>query len=242
MTYLVKGKDAALSVGQTFSSNTPQAPIAALMLAATMDRHGKRADAIALLQATQAKTQSSPVTMLLSKYYVADKTPQKAMALLEGWTKSHPDDADARFGLAQLYGTANNFPAALQQFEWLATKRPNDSIILNNLAWLYSQKKDPRAQAIAERAYRAAPGSGSVADTLGWIMVGKGDTAGGLKYLQQASQASPADATIQYHFAVALTKSNRSADARIILEKLVNSDASADVKQSAKTLLAQMKG
>jgi putative PEP-CTERM system TPR-repeat lipoprotein len=242
MTYLVKGKDAALNVGQTFSGNTPQAPIGALMLAATMDRHGKRADAIVLLQATQAKTQSSPVAMLLSKYYVADKTPQKAMALLEGWTKSHPDDTDARFGLAQLYGSANNFPAALQQFEWLATKRPNDSVILNNLAFLYSAKKDPRAQSIAERAYRAAPQSGSVADTLGWILVSKGDTAGGLKYLQQASQASPGDATVQYHFAVALTKSNRGTDARVILEKLVNSDASPDVKQSAKTLLAQMKG
>jgi|GEM_PF-3773687 len=242
MTYLVKGKDAALRVGQTFSSNTPQAPVPVLLLAGAMDRHGKRADAIALLQATQAKTQSAPVTMLLSKYYVAEKTPQKATALLEGWTKAHPDDADARFGLAQLYGTAANYPAALQQFEWLATKRPNDTVVLNNLAWLYSQKKDPRAQAIAERAYRAAPGSGSVADTLGWILVGKGNIAGGLKYLQQASQASPGDATVQYHFAVALTKSNRNADARVILQKLVNSDASPDVKQSAKTLLAQMKG
>ena len=242
MTYLVNGKDAALSVGQTFSSNTPQAPVAAIMTASVMDRHGKGADAVALLEATQAKTPASAVTMLLSKHYVADKNPRKAIALLELWTKSHPDDADARFGLAQLYGSSNNFPAALQQFEWLSTKRPNDSVVLNNLAWLYSEKKDPRAQAIAERAYRAAPQSGSVADTLGWILVGKGDMAGGLRYLQQASQASPGEAAIQYHFAVALTKNNRAADARVILLKLVNSDASPDVKRSAKALLVQMKG
>jgi len=78
---------------------------------------------------------------MLLRNICSRKDSTEGNALLEGWTKAHSDDADARFGLAQLYGTAANYPAALQQFEWLATKRPNDTVVLNNLAWLYSQRR-----------------------------------------------------------------------------------------------------
>ena len=56
-----KGKDAALAVGQTFTSNTPQAPVGAIMTASTMERHGKRDDAVALLEVTQARAPTSAV-------------------------------------------------------------------------------------------------------------------------------------------------------------------------------------
>jgi putative PEP-CTERM system TPR-repeat lipoprotein len=243
MTYLVKGKDAALAVGQTFSSNTAQLPAYAIMTASAMERHGKHAEAVALLETTNAKAPSSAVTLILSKYYVGEKNLKKAIALMEIWIKSHPDDADARFGLAQLYGSVGAMPQALQQFEWLQTKRPTDSIVFNNLAWLYSQKNDPRAQAMAEKAYELSPKSGSVADTLGWILENKGDTAGGLKYLQQANQESPEDASVQYHFAYALVKANRQVDARALLGKVMNSNsAPPDIKRSAQSLLAKIGG
>jgi putative PEP-CTERM system TPR-repeat lipoprotein len=243
MTYAVKGKDAALAIGQSFHSNTAQTPSGAIMTAAALERRGKRSDAIALLESVQAKSPSATVALLLSRYYAGDKNPKKAIALLETWIKTHPDDADARMGLAQLYGGIGGFAQALQQFEWLAPKRPNDPVVFNNLAWLYSQKNDPRAQAMAEKAYKLAPQSGSIADTLGWILETKGDATGGLKYLQQASQLSPDDASIQYHFAFALVKANRQSEAHTILNKVAKSDtAPADVKQSARELLAKIKG
>lgn len=241
MTYLVKGKDAALAVGKTFASNTAQVPAAALMTAAALDRHDKHGEAVALLETTQAKTPTAPVALLLSKYYVDDKNPRKAIAVLEPWVKSHPDDVDARFGLAQLYGGTGALQQALEQFEWLQAKQPANPIVFNNLAWLYSQKNDPRAQAMAEKAYKLSPQSPSIADTLGWILETKGDTSGGFRYLQQASQADPNDPSVQYHFAFALVKANRQADARPILSKVVKSGtAPPDIKQLAQALLAKI--
>jgi len=71
-------------------------------------------------------------------------------------------------------------------------------------------------------------------------LVSKGDTAGGLKYLQQASQASP---EMRRSVIISPSRSPRATERGRPRhpQKLVNSDASPDVKQSAKTLLAQMK-
>jgi Flp pilus assembly protein TadD len=178
---------------------------------------------------------------MLSKYYVGDKNPAKATSLLESWVKTHPDDADARMGLAQLYGGRGAVALAVHQFEWLAAKRPNDPLVFNNLAWLYSQQKDPRAQAMAEKAYKLAPRSGAIADTLGWILENRGDNAGALKYLQQASANQSGDPAVQYHFAFALVKANRAGEARPILNKVVKADnAPPDIKQSAQSLLSKI--
>ena len=43
---------------------------------------------------------------------------------------------------------------------------------LNNLATAYQQEKNPLALEYAEKAYKLAPDSPAVLDTLGWILVG----------------------------------------------------------------------
>jgi putative PEP-CTERM system TPR-repeat lipoprotein len=241
MTYQVKGQAAALAVGQTFPGNTARSPVAAVLTADAMAKAGKVADAIALLEATQTKSPSPDSVMLLAKYYQVDNQAPKAIAVLEAWTIAHPIDVDARFGLAQLYGSAANYPKALAEFEWLATRRPTDAVVANNLAWLYSQKGDPRARAMGEKAFSLAPQSSAVADTLGWILENQGDTAGALKYLKIAGSEAPDDQGIQYHLAYALTKMNQPADARPILRKLVNSStADGGIRAQAKQLLEKI--
>ncbi len=194
------------------------------------------------LKATQAKAPHAAVAMLLSKYYVAEKNPQKATALLEGLDQVASRRCRCAVWPGATLRRRGAMPQALQQFEWLATKRPSDTVVLNNLAWLYSQKKDPRAQPWPESLQtRAAIGFGR--RYAGLDHESKGDTAGGLKYLQQANQASPDDVSVQYHFAFALAKANRKADARAMLGKVVSSNsAPPDIKQSAQSLLAKIGG
>ena len=111
---------------------------------------------------------------------------------------------------AQVDSATGQLDKALAQYEWLATQRPDNPLILNNLAYLYDSKHDPRARPTAEKAMKLAPASGSVADTLGWILIEQGDTADAAKYLGQASASRPADSTIQYHYAVLLRRRVRA--------------------------------
>lgn len=73
---------------------------------------------------------------------------------------------------------------------------------------------DPRAQETAEKAVQLSPNHPAYADTLGWILVGKGRTEAGLRYLREARLRSPEDAEIRFHLAYALNKIDRKDEAR----------------------------
>ena len=70
---------------------------------------------------------------------------------------------------------------------------------LNNLAWLYYERKDPRALEIAKKAYELAPNSAPIADTYGWILVEKGEIAKGIEILSKAVQLAPDNKEIADH-------------------------------------------
>jgi tetratricopeptide (TPR) repeat protein len=239
-TYLAKGADAALAASERVTDEK-SGPAAALMAADVMEAHNNRAAAIALLEKWQLQSPSGPTAAMLAAMYQRDNRPGKALALLEAWTSAHPGDVDARYVLAGEDSAAGKFDQALAQYEWLETQRPENPMILNNLAWLYDWKHDPRARPAAEKAMKLAPASGSIADTLGWILAEEGDTATALKYLAQASKNEPGDATIQYHYAVALSKTGNSVQARGVLQKLINlKTIHADTKSEAQLLLVKL--
>jgi predicted Zn-dependent protease len=99
---------------------------------------------------------------------------------------------------------------------------------------------DPRARKMAEKAYQLAPGTPGIADTLGWIMTSQGDVPNGMKYLQVALTGMPQDPDVQYHFAMALSKSNKTADARAMVQKALASPADFESKPEATQLLNRL--
>jgi Flp pilus assembly protein TadD len=120
----------------------------------------------------------------------------------------------------------------------LAT-RPNDAIALNNLAWIYSQRDDKRARALAQRAYLLAP-SPQAADTLGWILTRAGDAGLGTLLLRRAAQQLTRDPAVQYHLAVALKASGHAADASAVLGALLAKAGPFDERDRARALQAEL--
>ncbi len=241
LIYLAKGADAALAASQAVTGDkTGQA--AALMTADVLEGNNNRAGAIALLEKRQAQSPSSAVAVKLAGLYQRDKHLDKASSLLASWTAAHPADVEARFALALVDSATGKLNDALAQYEWLQTQKPDNPVILNNLAWLYDWKHDPRARGIAEKAIRLAPASGSVADTLGWILAEQGDAVSAAKYLAQASASQPADSTIQYHYAVVLSKTGKADQARDVLQKLLKLNTEPETKSQAQLLLVKLGG
>jgi putative PEP-CTERM system TPR-repeat lipoprotein len=241
LTYLGKGTDAALAASQAVTGDkTGEAAV--LMTAGVLAANNNRAGAIALLEQRQAKSPSGAIVVRLAGLYQADKRFDQGLSLLDSWTAAHPADVDARFMLAQVDSAAGRLDKAFAQYQWLATQRPDNPVVLNNLAFLYDVKHDPRARATAEKAIKLAPASGSVADTLGWILAEQGDAAGAAKYLAQASASQPADATIQYHYAVVLSKTGKAGQARDVLQKLLKLNVQPDTKNQAQLLLVKLGG
>ena len=72
-------------------------------------------------------------------------------------------------------------------------------------------------------------------------MLAQGDADKAVTYLTAANVSAPADPAIQYHLAVALSRTGRGADAQAMLEKLIGSGAAFADKAQAEKLLAELK-
>jgi putative PEP-CTERM system TPR-repeat lipoprotein len=240
LSYEGKGPVAALAAARTIARTNLDSPIGDLLVAELMVRDGQAAEAISLLERTYEKKTTLPVLLNLTELYERNGAHNRAIAELEKWTKVRPSDIDPRLKLAQIHTQARNYRAATEQFEWLVKQRPTDPVMLNNLAWAYGRTGDPRARATAENAYRRAPGLPMISDTLGWILTAQDNAEEAMKYLQTALREIPGDPDVQFHYALGLSKTQKTADARTMLLKLLASNADFDSKPDAKQLLDRL--
>ena len=124
----------------------------------------------------------------------------------------HADDRTTRLYFANSLLAEKDFPASTAQFEQLLKLTPNHPVVMNNLAWLYQQQKDPRALGMAEQANKAAPADPIILDTLGWILVEHGKLERAVPLLKQAAALAPANTDIRDHLGVALGKSGKAGN------------------------------
>ncbi|MEO7577481.1 MAG: XrtA/PEP-CTERM system TPR-repeat protein PrsT [Massilia sp.] len=162
---------------------------------------------------------------------------KEADARLQQWRHDYPNDLVLATYAANELIEAKQYKPAAELMRGILKKAPGSVMLLNNLAWVYQQDKDPRALETAEAAYKLNPENPNSADTLGWLLVEQGGTARALPLLQKAVAQAPARTGYRYHLAVALSKSGDKAGARKEIEKLLAENKSFPQQDDAKTLL-----
>jgi putative PEP-CTERM system TPR-repeat lipoprotein len=180
-----------------------------------------------------------PSTALAIKLSAAAKRsgkPEEATKPLLGWLKDHPDDAMVRQVLGTTYQGLGQASKAAEAYEKVLALEPENVVALNNLAWLYSLDKDPRALGLAERAYRAKPDNAGIQDTYGWLLVQQGQLDKGRHQLKQAMKKLSGVPEVRYHYAVALLKSGEEKEARLMLGKLLEESRSFEGRDEAERL------
>ncbi|MGB5082992.1 MAG: XrtA/PEP-CTERM system TPR-repeat protein PrsT, partial [Burkholderiales bacterium] len=172
--------------------------------------------------------------------YAQAGKPDEAERRLGQWLKQSPDDVAVRLYAADVSLRGGKYQGAIEHYEWVLQKQPDNVLVLNNLAWAYQQVKDKRAVETAERGYKLKPDSPAVADTLGWILVEQGNTSRGLELLQKAVAAAPDAHEIRFHLAQAWLKAGDKSKARSELERLLAIDAKFPQQAEARSLLRQL--
>lgn len=142
-----------------------------------------------------------------------------AMRALEEALETWPREPRLPLALALYAQNVGQTDTARQAYEKVLELDSDNLVALNNLAWMYHQSDHPEALSLAERAYKLAPQSGSVADTYGWILFNKGFHEDGLPILEKAHQLQPGSKEIALHLAEAYRKVGKDSDARKVLEK-----------------------
>ncbi|HKO87474.1 MAG TPA: XrtA/PEP-CTERM system TPR-repeat protein PrsT [Burkholderiales bacterium] len=169
----------------------------------------------------------------------AGGAPQEAEALAARWLKEHPKDIGARAYIAEKEMADRDYKTASAHYKIIVEAQPGNVIALNNLAWLAGQLGDPAALTYAEKAKQIAPQNPAVLDTLGMLLLDKGDTAQALSLLEQAIKLAPQAPGIRLNYAKALMKSGNKDAARRELQSLAkheNQQIRAEAEAALKTL------
>lgn len=171
-----------------------------------------------------------------------EKTGQAedAQQQLEKWSQAHPENHEVARILASSYVKQRQYDKAMTLFESLLKTRPNDAVVINNLAGLYLASGDTRARELAERAYQIAPQEAAVLDTLGWVMANQGEAEQGLKFLREAHDRRAEEPTIIYHIGYALAQLGRTEDARNELSRALSYGTEFIEREQAEQLLKQL--
>ncbi|WP_259780735.1 XrtA/PEP-CTERM system TPR-repeat protein PrsT [Aestuariispira ectoiniformans] len=168
--------------------------------------------------------------------------PDEALAWLQDWTKSHPEDMDLRLYYASTLMGLGKTEDAAKEYVALTKDDPKNAIAWNNAAWLYEQMGRPDSMDLAKKAYDAAPNSPAIADTYGWLLFKRGKVDESLDLMKRAYVRAPENAEITYHYAAVLNAAGDVATARQYLEKAVNTSATYPEKGDAEALLAKLNG
>ncbi len=180
---------------------------------------------------------------------LAQMAPQQGadpMQYIRRWLEQSPDDIPARLALAQRLQQQGNDREAMGEYEIIIAARPDDSLVLNNLAWLHFQSDNEasrkRALELSRRAYEQNPNNAQIGDTYGWILFRSGNVEEGTEVLALAEtrardQGLSDSRDITYHYAAALSESGDSAGARLRLKSILNDGKPFYSREEAQRLL-----
>ena len=205
-------------------------------------QEGRAEEAAAAFSAALERVPSGQWSRRLAraKYSMGDK--QGAIAALEDALESNPSDVQTRSALANVYLLERETASAVAEFEKVLALASNDVLALNNLAELLKAKEPARAMEYAERAYALAPDSPPVLDTLGMLLMQRGDSNRAIGLLRRAAERAPENASIRHHYAVALAATGSKPEAIRTLRALLDAHPTFAGREEAEALLRKLGG
>jgi len=145
--------------------------------------------------------------------------------------------------LAALYERDSEPERAIEVYESLTRANPQSAPLANNLAMLLSTYRDDDvSHAKAQELVRNFRDSDNPAylNTYGWVRYRQGEVGEAITYLRRASVATPDNALMHYHLAMALLANGQKDEARAELEKAVDSNQPFPGKDAAKRTLESL--
>lgn len=164
------------------------------------DEDGAQSD---LLKAIDLDPTSQYAYLQLARLYLHNNQAQQALEKLTALA-SKTSSVNAQMQLGMVHTALKQYDAARDDYERLLAIDPAFVPALNNLAFLYSENlgQSDKGLAMATRAKRLDSNNLFVEDTLGWILLRRGDYDGARPLLEDVADKSPGNPEVQYHVAM----------------------------------------
>jgi len=222
------------------AARAPKSARLQLFLGEWLETSGEYQDAKAAFLAAKAVEPGSPaVDLAIARLDVRRGNPAGAREALAHLV-SESDNAAAHLLLGYLDDSTGESAAAVDHYKQALEWDPNNTVALNNLAFLLTRRPNQLDDAIkyAERARALVPESAAVADTIGWAFYQKGIYQTSVKYLESANTREPT-ARRMYHLAMAYQKSGQRDEAQRTFRAALKMNAALPETDQAKRILSQ---
>jgi len=231
----------ALAYARDISKSNPRSPLGWLIEGQIHEFRRSDVDAVnAYREALKiAPTGDTALKLFQARSKAGDR--RAAVSELQVFATAHPKDPLALSGLGFAQIQDKEYKAAASTYEALVKLTPRSAEAMNGLAWAYHLLKDERALLTAEAAFRLNPSSSDTSDTLGLILLERGETKRAVALLAQAAAGLPTNLDVQYNYALALSKAGDSSNARERLKLILAQPKAFDRRPDAQSLYDKLK-
>lgn len=224
-----KQSDAAAQTLAGVPPSDPLAVVVTLRRATLLDGAGQEAEATRMLEALAQEYPDRPEPLIQigdslrrrNRFHEAAEAYDRAVARVATPSRTNWPLFYER-GIA--YERDGQWAKAEADFEYALRLAPDQPNVLNYLgyAWVEQGHEVDRARRMIERAVEQRPNDGAFIDSLGWVQLRQGDTAGALKNLERAVELQPEDPVINAHLGDALDAVGRRREAEFQWRRALN--------------------
>ncbi len=163
------------------------------------------------------------------------KKPDQALAVYNEAIQAYPQDTDLRYARGLLAADMGNVSLAEEDFKAVLNLKPNDTDTLNALGYTLADLTDRYQEAFdyISAAYKQAPESPAILDSMGWVLYRLGRTEESLKFLRAAAKVLD-DPEISAHLGEVLWVTGAKEDARRVWNQALKNHP--DSKKLIKTI------
>ncbi len=215
-----KRPEQALRELQSIQHTDPLAALVDLRRAGLLDRVGRADAALALLGRMEQTFPDRPEPWAMQGGLLREQHRYaEAVAAYDQAVARVPNPTRANWPLFYERGIAleraNRWPEAEADFRHALVLSPDESVVLNYLAYSWTEKGTNLAEArqMLQRAVSRRPNDGAMLDSLGWVELRQGNTAEAVRDLEHAVELEPEDATINGHLGDAYSAAGRTREA-----------------------------
>lgn len=194
--------------------------------------------AVELFYALASIRPSTGVTIGLVKSLWGQRETERAIEVMRDWLSDHGGDLTVQLHLAGAYLALDREKDALRLYRAVVKTHPGHIPALNNLAWLTRNDDLDQAIGYAQQAYVLLPDDPAVLDTLGMLLLKRGEAERGYDLIQQAAVAYPENAELQLHLGQALLQRGLLDQARETLGGMAGKWPESPFTEQARALLA----
>jgi tetratricopeptide (TPR) repeat protein len=164
----------------------------------------------------------------LARIYLVKGEKQEAIAEFKAALEKNPENRAAWMILGSIYEKDSKYDKAALIYEEAFENNPGLWAAANNYAFIKAETSTSadelqKAMEFARKADQLKPGAGVILDTLGWIYFKMGDMDKAYENILAAVDQHPDYDMLNYHMGMVLDRLGKISEAKIYLEKSLNS-------------------